>query len=71
MSISEIASRIAVEPAAGYLGAEIKGVDLSEDLAPEVVRDILDALLEWKVLFFRNQDFGPTSTHVSSRSSGL
>jgi alpha-ketoglutarate-dependent taurine dioxygenase len=59
MSISEIASRIAVEPVAGYLGAEVKGVNLSEDLAPEVVREILDTLLEWKVLFFKNQDFGP------------
>ena len=59
MSISEIVSRIAVEPAAGYLGAEIKGVDLSDDLAPAVVDEILDALLEWKVLFFKNQDFGP------------
>jgi len=59
MSISSVASRIGVERVAGYLGAEITGVHLTEDLDREVVREVLDALLEWKVLIFRNQDFTP------------
>jgi len=38
------------------LGAEIHGVDLSRDITPALVREIEKALVEYKVLFFRNQD---------------
>ena len=48
-------SRIAVTPLAVSLGAEISGVSLAEDLADEVVDEIRRALVEYKVLFFRDQ----------------
>jgi len=41
------------------IGAEIHGVDLSEDLDEAVVRDLRSALLEHKVIFFRNQSITP------------
>ena len=42
-------------PASGHIGAEIAGVDLSRPLAPEVVAAIRAILLQWKVVFFRDQ----------------
>ncbi|MBW4444642.1 MAG: TauD/TfdA family dioxygenase [Plectolyngbya sp. WJT66-NPBG17] len=47
---------IEVKQVAGYIGAEISGVDLSQPLHDEVVKEIRDALLKWKVIFFRNQN---------------
>jgi taurine dioxygenase len=38
------------------LGAEIRGVDLSKDIAPALADEIRTALVEYKVIFFRNQD---------------
>jgi alpha-ketoglutarate-dependent taurine dioxygenase len=48
-------SSIEVSPLSIHLGAEIRGVDLSKPLPPEQVRDIRTALLEWRVVFFRDQ----------------
>ncbi|TYP75633.1 TauD/TfdA dioxygenase family protein [Paenibacillus methanolicus] len=57
--MSEIVKSQAVElevvPVAGRIGAEIRGVELSADLAPEVIEAIEEALLAHKVLFFRGQ----------------
>jgi alpha-ketoglutarate-dependent taurine dioxygenase len=44
-----------VRPTAGYIGAEIHGVDLSQPLEPAVVTEIRATLLRWKVVFFRDQ----------------
>jgi taurine dioxygenase len=41
---------------AGLLGAEVKGVRLSADLDPQTFNAIKQALLKYKVLFFRGQD---------------
>ncbi|GAA4332653.1 TauD/TfdA family dioxygenase [Pigmentiphaga soli] len=46
---------IDVLPQSVHIGAEIRGVDLSRPLAPEQVAEIRQALLKWKVLFFRDQ----------------
>lgn len=45
-----------IHPMAGALGAEIGGVDLSEDLSDATVADIRRALLDHCVIFFRDQD---------------
>jgi alpha-ketoglutarate-dependent sulfate ester dioxygenase len=44
-----------VRPVAGHIGAEVHGVDLSQDLSDDAVAAIRAALLEWKVVFFRDQ----------------
>ncbi|WP_128379292.1 TauD/TfdA dioxygenase family protein [Streptomyces cavernae] len=44
-----------VRPVAGYIGADIHGVDLSGPLPDEVVAGIRAAMLRWKVVFFRDQ----------------
>jgi len=46
---------LTVIPVAGRIGAEIAGVRLSPDLAPETVAAIRAALLKHKVVFFRDQ----------------
>jgi taurine dioxygenase len=47
---------IVVKPTSTFTGAEIEGVDLSKPLSDEIIRDIRNALLKWKVVFFRNQN---------------
>jgi alpha-ketoglutarate-dependent taurine dioxygenase len=53
-----------VRPIAGLIGAEIHGVDLSAPLEPAVVAEIRATLLQWKVVFFRDQDLDPAS-HIA------
>lgn len=50
---------IEVRPVAGALGAEIAGIDLSEDLPDEVIEEIRAAWLDHLVVFFRDQDLTP------------
>ncbi|MYU23004.1 TauD/TfdA family dioxygenase [Streptomyces sp. SID8352] len=46
---------VGIEPAAGHIGAEITGVDLTEELSRERVAVIEAAVHRWKVVFFRGQ----------------
>ncbi len=48
-----------VSPIAGALGAEVKGVDLAQPLAPEIIEEIRQALLAHLVIFFPCQQLGP------------
>lgn len=48
-------SRIDVRPIAGTIGAEIHGVDISQNLDDATIGDIRQALNEHCVIFFRNQ----------------
>ncbi|MFE0358215.1 TauD/TfdA dioxygenase family protein [Streptomyces nigra] len=42
-------------PQSRLIGAEVRGVDLAQELTPDVLAELKRALLEWKVLFFRDQ----------------
>jgi taurine dioxygenase len=44
---------------AGALGAEIEGVDLSQDLPEAAIAALRRALLDHQVIFFRGQDLSP------------
>ncbi|MFJ7149277.1 TauD/TfdA dioxygenase family protein [Streptomyces sp. NPDC100445] len=46
---------VEVRPVAGHIGAEIAGVDLTAPLDDAVVTLVRQALLRWKVVFFRDQ----------------
>ena len=48
-----------IHPIAGALGAELHGVDLSEDLSDATVAAIRQALLDHLVIFFRDQELPP------------
>ena len=70
-------SVITVRPLQPTIGAEIGGVDLARPLSTEVRDEIKDAILRYKVVFFRDQDldrdqhaafarqFGPLYVHPS------
>jgi taurine dioxygenase len=49
-------TQLDIRPMSGHTGAEILGVDLSQPLDPAVVAEIRATLLQWKVVFFRDQD---------------
>ena len=49
-------SHIEIAPIAGALGAEIAGVDVARDLDEGVIGEIRQALLDYGVIFFRDQD---------------
>ncbi|NNE22760.1 MAG: TauD/TfdA family dioxygenase [Rhizobiales bacterium] len=49
------ANHVVVEPMSVNIGAEISGVDLTQPLSTREVRTIRQALLDWKVVFFRDQ----------------
>jgi len=55
MTIDVTDRRLNVQPLASVIGAEIGGIDLSEALDQQTVAELETLLLEWKVLFFRNQ----------------
>src|SRR5699024_4666893 len=57
-------AHIRVRPVNPYIGAEISGVDLA-DPSPEQIAELMTALLERKVLFFRDQD------HLTARQHHL
>ncbi|MEK4383536.1 TauD/TfdA family dioxygenase [Aeribacillus sp. FSL K6-2848] len=48
-------SEIIVKPVAGRIGAEISGIKLSDELDAETIQFIREAILKYKVVFFRNQ----------------
>ena len=53
--MTQTAQVIDIRPQAGWAGAEIYGVDLTRRLEPRQVAQIREALLTWKVIFFRDQ----------------
>ncbi|MFE7133122.1 TauD/TfdA dioxygenase family protein [Streptomyces sp. NPDC057638] len=75
-------SGFGVRRVGGRVGAEVVGVDISGGLSGEVLEGILEALVEFKVLFFRGQEltdagqvgfaecFGVVEGHPLMRSVG-
>jgi taurine dioxygenase len=50
-------TRFDVVPLSEHIGAEIRGIDLRDELGPEIVDAIHRAWLDHSVLLFRNQNF--------------
>jgi len=63
-------THIEVLPMAGCIGAEISGVDLRAPLSAAAVREIRQALLTWKVVFFRSQELSQEEHIAFSASFG-
>jgi taurine dioxygenase len=55
---------ISVTPLTPTIGAEISGVDLSKPMTPGLLAAVRQALLDWKVIFFRDQDI-TTEQHLA------
>ncbi|HEV3226346.1 MAG TPA: TauD/TfdA family dioxygenase [Acidimicrobiales bacterium] len=54
-----------VAPLTATIGAEVSGVDLAGDLDDDAIGEIRDLLLEWKVVFFRDQHHLDRPRHVA------
>jgi taurine dioxygenase len=51
--------RLDIRPISGALGAEVGGVDLSQELNNDTIAKLRQALLDHLVIFFRDQDITP------------
>ncbi|WP_024795295.1 TauD/TfdA dioxygenase family protein [Tomitella biformata] len=56
---------ITLTPLTSRIGCEVSGVAISGDLVPDAVGDIRKALIEHKVLFFRDQHHLTPADHVA------
>jgi taurine dioxygenase len=54
-----------LEPLTATIGAEVRGVDLADDHDESLIEAIREALLEWKVLFFRDQHRLDRTRHIA------
>lgn len=62
LAVQPIAHALDIHPVAGRIGAEIRGIKLSGDLDAATVEAIQQALVQYKVIFFREQ------THLDDQS---
>jgi taurine dioxygenase len=53
--------KISISPLSANIGAEVSGIDLSQNLSDEVFEVIHQAFLDHLVLLFRNQDIPPAA----------
>ncbi len=77
--VSASTAQLTVKPLEPTIGAEISGVDLSQPISDAVRDEIRATLLEYKVVFFRDQEltpdqhaafaarFGPLYTHPNTK----
>ncbi|WP_042389768.1 TauD/TfdA dioxygenase family protein [Streptacidiphilus melanogenes] len=54
---------VEITPMTPHIGAELTGVDLSRPIGEELAAELRQALLEWKVIFFRDQHGLDTAAH--------
>ena len=50
-----IYQKIGVDPLSPIIGAEVSGVDISKPLDKDVLEEVNRALLDYQVIFFRDQ----------------
>ena len=61
---------IEVVPLTLHIGAEVRGVDLTQALRPEQLKAVRDAFLKWKVIFFRDQNLDHAQHVAMARQFG-
>ena len=61
---------IEVVPLTLHIGAEIRGVDLSRPLPAPQLKEVRDAFLKWKVIFFRDQHLDHAQHVAMARQFG-
>ncbi|MBD2301858.1 TauD/TfdA family dioxygenase [Nostoc sp. FACHB-190] len=59
-----------IKPVAGRIGAEIIGIDLSANLSNELISDIRQTLVQYKVIFFRGQQLDANGQVAFARRFG-
>src|SRR6476646_6931420 len=61
---------VEVVPLTLHIGAEIRGVDLTKPLPLEHLKEVRDAFLKWKVVFFRGQSLDHAQHVAMARQFG-
>jgi taurine dioxygenase len=64
LAVDHAYQTIGIEPLSPTIGAEISGVRMGADTSDEQIAEIRQALLDWKVVFFRDQDIS-VGDHVA------
>ena len=64
------APAIEVAPLTLHIGAEIRGVDLTKPLPPNQLKEVREAFLKWKVVFFRGQHLDHAQHVAMARQFG-
>ncbi|MBD0268784.1 MAG: TauD/TfdA family dioxygenase [Cyanobacteria bacterium Co-bin8] len=70
VSLSPVAIDLEIQPLSGRIGAEIRGVDLRKPLSDHTIAGLRQALLRYKVIFFRNQSLDDHSQVAFARRFG-
>jgi alpha-ketoglutarate-dependent sulfate ester dioxygenase len=68
--MTDTPTKLAVRPLAGYIGAQVDGIDISQPLDPEQIGTIRSALHRWKVVFFRDQQLDHAAQIAFGRQFG-
>lgn len=63
-------TNLEIQPVAGRIGAEIRGVNLSEALSDATIREVRKALVQYKVVFFRDQQLDAEGQVAFARRFG-
>ncbi len=69
-AIETAASTITISPLSPTIGAEVGGIDLRESLSSARLAEVRQTLLDWKVIFFRDQDLTPMQHLDFARNFG-
>ncbi len=64
MTVVDRTTDLTITPLSPTIGAHIGGVDLADDLSDDTIATIRRALLDYKVIFFRDQDI-TTDQHLA------
>ena len=63
-------SRLNIKPLSGCIGAEIHGIDLTKPITHELYMQLRECLVEYEVIFFRDQAITPAQQHALASMFG-
>ena len=63
-------SRLNIKPLSGCIGAEIHGIDLTKPITHELYIQLRECLVEYEVIFFRDQAITPAQQHALASMFG-
>lgn len=70
LKTTEDSKEMVAYPIAGRIGAEIVGLDLRQNLSESIIREIRQALIKYKVIFFRGQHLSPEAQIAFAQQFG-
>ena len=63
-------SRLNIKPLSGCIGAEIHGIDLTKPITHELYIQLRECLVEYEVIFFRDQAITPAQQYALASMFG-